>query len=116
MEILTYLCSKIKRMELLKTELGRLRILAFIEGISFLVILFVTMPLKYIFDYPQANMAVGMIHGLLFMLYILAVLRAKFAFDWNLKTLFLALVASIIPFGTFWADEKIFKKSKSTNS
>jgi integral membrane protein len=96
-------------MGLLKTELGRLRIIAFVEGVSFLVILFITMPLKYIFDYPQANMAVGMIHGLLFMLYILVVLRAKFAFDWSWKTLALALLASIIPFGTFWADKKLFK-------
>lgn len=96
-------------MDLLTTELGRLRVIAFLEGVSFLVILFITMPLKYIFGYPQANMAVGMIHGLLFMLYILAVLKAKFTFDWSLKTLFLAMLASIIPFGTFWADKKLFK-------
>ncbi len=95
--------------ELLKTQLGRLRVIAFLEGISFLVILFVTMPLKYLFAYPQANMTVGMIHGLLFMLYVLAVIQAKIIFNWDYKTTGLALLASIIPFGTFWADKKIFR-------
>ena len=68
-------------MELLKTELGRLRLIAFLEGTSLLLILFVTMPLKYIFEYPQANMVVGMFHGVLFLLYVLAVIRAKIEFD-----------------------------------
>ncbi|MFK7946065.1 MAG: DUF3817 domain-containing protein [Saprospiraceae bacterium] len=95
-------------MELLKTALGRLRFIAFLEGTSLLLILFVTMPLKYIFDYPQANMIIGMAHGLLFMLYFLAIVRAKIEFDWTWKTFGLAFVASIIPFGTFWADKKIF--------
>jgi integral membrane protein len=97
--------------ELLKTQLGRLRILAFAEGVSFLLILFVSMPLKYLFNLPQANMVIGMMHGLLFMLYVLAVIQAKFTFDWSYKNTFLALIASIIPFGTFWADKKLFKGS-----
>lgn len=94
--------------ELLKTQLGRLRIIAFAEGISLLMILFISMPLKYIFGLPQANMIIGMLHGLLFMLYVLAVIRAKITLDWTWKNTFLALIASIIPFGTFWADKKIF--------
>lgn len=95
-------------MELLKTELGRLRLIAFLEGTSLLLILFVTMPLKYIFDYPQANMVIGMFHGILFLLYGLAIIRAKIEFDWTWKTFLIAGVCSIIPFGTFWADKKIF--------
>lgn len=96
------------KMDLLKTELGRLRIIAFVEGLSFLVILFITMPLKYIFDYPEPTRYVGMTHGVLFVLYVLAVIKAKFSFNWSWKNLGLALFASIIPFGTFWADKKIF--------
>ena len=57
---------------------------------------------------PQANMVIGMIHGLLFMLYVLAVIQAKIAWNWNWKNTFLALIASVIPFGTFWADKKLF--------
>lgn len=95
--------------ELLKTEIGRLRIVAFIEGVSFLVILFITMPLKYGFDMPQPNKIIGMLHGVLFLAYILVVIQARETYRWNLKTTALALLASIVPFGTFWADAKIFK-------
>jgi integral membrane protein len=95
--------------DLLKTQMGRLRILAFIEGISFLVILFVTMPLKYIWQYPQPNKVFGMLHGVLFVLYVLAVLQLKIMQNWSFKKTFLALLASVIPFGTFWADKKLFQ-------
>ena len=97
--------------ELLKTQLGRLRVIAFAEGVSLLMILFISMPLKYLFDMPQANMIIGMLHGLLFMLYVLAVIQAKISFDWSWKNTLLALIASVIPFGTFWADKKLFIKN-----
>jgi integral membrane protein len=97
-------------MNSLKTEIGRLRIIAFIEGISFLVILFITMPMKYLMDMPEPNKVIGMLHGILFILYILAVVQGKYSFNWNGKTTFLALLASVIPFGTFWVDAKYFKK------
>lgn len=95
--------------DLLKTQIGRLRVLAFIEGISFLVILFVTMPLKYIWQYPQPNKIFGMLHGVLFVLYVLAVLLLAILQNWSFKKTFLALLASVIPFGTFWADKKLFQ-------
>lgn len=101
--------------QLFKTEIGRLRIIAFAEGFSFLLILFITMPLKYLMDMPEPNKIVGMAHGLLFILYILAVVQAKYSFSWNAKTTFWSLLASIIPFGTFWADAKYFKKEQAAN-
>lgn len=100
-------------MHLLSTQLGRLRVLAFTEGVSFLVLLFVTMPLKYAFDTPGPNKVFGMVHGLLFVLYVLAVIQAKIEHDWSLKKTGLALLASIIPFGTFWADVKLFRSVES---
>lgn len=96
-------------LDLFKTQLGRLRILAFIEGVSFLVILFITMPMKYAFDNPAPNKAFGMVHGLLFILYLLAVIQIKIEQNWSFRKTALALVASIIPFGTFWADKKLFQ-------
>ncbi|KAA3632548.1 MAG: DUF3817 domain-containing protein [Bacteroidetes bacterium] len=87
----------------------RLRAIAFVEGTSLLALLFITMPLKYLMDMPQPNYVLGMIHGVLFIVYVALVIQAKYAFNWNLKTTFLALAASVIPFGTFWADKKIFK-------
>lgn len=99
-------------LELLKTQLGRLRVLAFAEGVSFLLILFVSMPLKYLYDQPGPNKVIGMAHGVLFVLYILLVLQVKIARDWPIKTLLLAWLASIIPFGTFWADKKLFREEE----
>lgn len=90
------------------TSLGRLRLLALAEGISFLLLLFVTMPLKYVFDYPEPNRVVGLIHGLLFVLYVLAVIQNNIEHDWKLRKTGLALLASVIPFGTFWAERKLF--------
>lgn len=95
--------------KLLKTSLGRLRILAFVEGVSFLLILFVTMPLKYFFEQPEPNKIIGMSHGVLFIAYCLLVLIVGIKRDWSWKVIGLSLLASIIPFGTFWADKKYFR-------
>lgn len=94
---------------LLKTALGRLRIIAFVEGTSFLIILFVTMPLKYLWKIPEPNLFFGMAHGIFFVLYVFAVIQIKFLQNWKFKTTFLALLASVIPFGTFWADKYLFR-------
>jgi integral membrane protein len=90
-----------------------LRILGAVEGISFLVILFVTMPLKYIWEMPEPNKIVGMAHGILFIAYCLLVVIVGYRFKWKLLTIFWALLASIIPFGTFVADKKIFKEEQN---
>jgi len=95
---------------LFDTQLGKLRLVAFIEGVSFLIILFVTMPLKYFFSSPTPNKFFGMMHGVLFILYVVGVLWVAFGQQWNLKKIALALLASIIPFGTFWADVKLFRE------
>ncbi|WP_080240613.1 DUF3817 domain-containing protein [Spirosoma rigui] len=100
-------------MHLLRSQLGRLRVLAFAEGVSFLILLFVTMPLKYAFATPGPNKVFGLVHGLLFVLYVLAVIQAKIALDWSFRKTALALLASIVPFGTFWADVKLFRDGQN---
>ena len=94
---------------LLKTQIGRLRILAFSEGVSFLLLLFVTMPLKYLHGIREPNLVIGIFHGILFIVYCAAVILIKFDDNWAYKKTFLALLASVIPFGTFWADWKLFR-------
>lgn len=96
---------------LLQTKLGRFRILAFLEGVSFLTILFVTMPLKYFYQNPQPNKVVGLIHGLLFLLYLVELFQVKVELNWKFKKTFLAALASVIPFGTFWAEKYLYLKS-----
>lgn len=88
-----------------------LRKLAFYEGISYLLLFAVTMPLKYIMNMPQPNLIIGSLHGLLFILYCLyAFLVYKEIKGWNLKILLIVLIASILPFGTFILDSKLLKK------
>ena len=85
------------------------RIVSYLEGISYLLILFVTMPLKYMFESPEPNKMIGMAHGVLFLLYIVLAFLVKQEKKWNNKTLLIVLICSIIPFGTFWMDKKYLK-------
>lgn len=94
---------------LLKTALGRLRIVAFLEGCSYLLLGF-TMILKYKYSMPQPNYIVGLAHGLLFVLYIGLLLQVSFLHRWNINKMFMAFLASLIPFGTFYADKALFRK------
>lgn len=93
----------------LQTLMGRLRAVALLEGTSFLLILFVTMPLKYWYGYPALNRPVGLIHGLLFVVYVMLVIQARIEYNWSARKTALALLASVIPFGTFWADVRLFR-------
>lgn len=88
--------------------LNLLRIIAWIEGVTY-ILLFVTMPLKYLYDLPGPNYVVGMLHGVFFILYILLVLLVGIKDKWTYKNIFLALGASLIPFGTFVAEKKLMR-------
>lgn len=72
------------------------------------------MPLKYIWEMPEGTLVIGYAHGFLFIGYCILVIPAKIDLKWNLKITFLVLIASLLPFGTFIADYKLFKKT--TNS
>lgn len=85
------------------------RIISILEGISFLLILGVTMPLKYYFENPAPNKFIGMAHGVLFVLYVMMAFSLQKQNNWNNKTLALILACSIIPFGTFWMDRRYLK-------
>lgn len=97
-------------MQALKTPLGRLRVIGWWEGVSFLVLLGVAMPLKYFAGEPLAVRVVGMAHGVLFMLYVLAALQAALAHDWPWKRTALVLLASVLPAGPFIVDAKILRE------
>ena len=98
--------------QLLKTALGRLRIVAFIEGCSYLLLGF-TMILKYKFAIPQPNYVVGLAHGILFVLYIVLLLQVSFIHRWNISKILMAFIASLVPFGTFYAEKVLFRKSNA---
>ncbi|RYC71541.1 MULTISPECIES: DUF3817 domain-containing protein [Spirosoma] len=88
----------------------RLRVIGFAEGLSYLILLFIAVPLKRIGGHPEAVELVGPIHGLLFVLYVLTVIQAKTEYRWPLGKTGLALLASVLPGGTFWADYKLFRQ------
>ena len=93
----------------------RIKILRFTgitEGISFLVLLLIAMPMKYYLGLPLAVKVVGWMHGVLFILYILAVLGAIKAMRWNWFDVLVALAASLIPFGTLLLDKSWKRKER----
>jgi integral membrane protein len=91
-----------------QTLLGRLRIVAVLEGISFLLLFAVSMPLKYLMHITAPNKVIGIIHGLLFVLYIIMVFQAMIEYRWKSKKVILAIIAALLPFGAFWAEKKLF--------
>lgn len=92
-----------------KSNLGILRLLGLLEGVSFLLLLGVSMPLKYIWHNTMLMMPVGMLHGLLFIAYIAWLFVVAAERKKGIKFIFLGGLASLLPFGTFVADVKLFK-------
>jgi integral membrane protein len=82
----------------------QLRVVGLIEGASFLLLLGVAMPLKYLAGLPQAVRVVGMIHGLLFVVYVAAAVHAALSLRWRLSRTFLVLGAAVFPAGPFLID------------
>jgi integral membrane protein len=87
------------------------RKIALSEGLSFLILLFIAMPLKYMADYPIAVTIVGGLHGILFIAFIVMAWEVKREYkrDWN--WLAKAFLASILPFGTFVMDRQWKKEA-----
>ncbi len=88
------------------------KIIALLEGISYILLLFVAVPIKYLADDPQYVKLLGMPHGILFVAYVVLAVLLSAQLKWNGKTLFIVLVASIIPFGTFYVDRTYLKQAK----
>lgn len=88
------------------------RIISLLEGISYILLLFVAVPIKYFGGDEQYVKLLGMPHGLLFVMYLVLAYLIKDSMQWNQKNFLVVLLASIIPFGTFWVERKYFTKSK----
>ncbi|MEO6136892.1 MAG: DUF3817 domain-containing protein [Ginsengibacter sp.] len=89
------------------TPLGRFRLIGISEGLSYLLLLFIAMPLKYFAGLPEVVKYSGWVHGLLFMLFVLALLNVKINLNWSLKKSAIAFIASLIPFGYFIFDKSL---------
>lgn len=92
------------------SELQKFRLINKIEGISFIILLFIAMPMKYSFGYPMATKVVGMMHGLLVFAFIYQIIEAKKEAGFTLKETALYSILSLIPFGSFYTDKLLAKK------
>lgn len=90
--------------------LTHLRIIGLLEGISYILLLGVCMPLKYMYNMPEATSIVGMAHGVLFVYFCLLVIWIGLQRDWSYNKIILGLISSLLPFGTFVADVKLFRE------
>ena len=86
--------------------------IAIAEGISYIMFA-LTMPLKYIFEIPQPNYIVGMLHGILFILYCVLTLVVARQLKWGVATTLIVGFASLIPLATFWVERKYLRESTS---
>ncbi len=95
------------------SPIGRLRLVGILEGVSFLVLLGIAMPLKYLCGQPLAVRIVGLIHGLLFLWFCGVLLNAKDAAGWDLKKAGRVFVAALLPFGPFVIDRGLRREDEA---
>lgn len=93
-----------------KPGIGLLRLIGFLEGVSFLILVFIAMPFKYLGNNPLPVQIVGQAHGILFILFIIYSLIIGCQLKWKLQIQIQVIISSVIPFGTFYIDKKIFSK------
>ena len=82
------------------------RVISLLEALSFVILLLVAMPIKYILGNPELVRIVGMAHGILFVLYILGALLFKNKLNWSNQILVVVILCSIIPLGPLYVDRK----------
>jgi len=91
------------------------RMTALAEGSSFLLLLFVAMPMKYLMGMPRVVTVVGAIHGILFLAYVTQLAKLRTTHQWDNKFSFYAFLASLLPFGPFLFDKQLREKEVATS-
>lgn len=84
-----------------------------VEGVSFLVLLGIAMPLKYLAGRPEAVKVVGWAHGVLFMAFCLVLLQTMVALRWPLSRAAMAFAAALVPFGPFLIDGRLRREEEA---
>jgi integral membrane protein len=97
-------------------SLGLLRFVGFLEGSSLVLLVFIAVPLKYLAENPFLVKSIGPVHGALFLVYIVNAMKVAIEQGWKFSnTTWKVLIASLIPFGTFYIDHKILKRIQATD-
>lgn len=92
---------------MLFNSISRLRIAGLLEGSSYLILLFIAVPLKYMADQPHGVEVTGPLHGLFFLLYCAFIMEVHFSQEWTFKRSGIAFLAAFVPFGTFVLDRQL---------
>lgn len=90
--------------------LSTFRKISIAEGISFLLLVFIAMPFKYILEIPQPVKYLGWLHGLLFILYGIYLLLVTIKYKWSIERFFIGFFASLFPFGPFLFERTLKKE------
>ena len=85
------------------------RLVSLFEGLSFLLLIFVAVPVEYYMGQSYLVKLLGMPHGILFLVYILLGIVVAMDEEWDLKTTAMVLIASTVPFATFYVDHKLLR-------
>jgi integral membrane protein len=101
------------RGRIVKSPIGRLRVVGIVEGISFLLLLGVAMPLKYMAGRPEMVSVVGMAHGVLWLAYIVAVVDVRLTRNWQWSRVAVAVIASILPGGPFVLEPRLRREQEA---
>lgn len=94
----------------MSTALSRFRLISILEGVSYILLLGIAMPLKYKWGMPEYVKITGWIHGVLFVLYMITLVNLHFANKWSIQKTFIGFIASLLPFAPFIFDAKVLKK------
>ena len=96
-----------------RTKFAQFRLISIIEGISYLILVFFAMPLKYFFAEPMAVKIFGMMHGILFILFCIALYNAMKKYDWKFGFSLKLFILSLIPFCFILIEKEIMKKREN---
>lgn len=88
------------------------KIIGYLEAVSAIVLFFIAMPLKYIFNDPSWIPYAGRIHGGLFVLYVIILYLVKEKYNWSMTIFLIFFFAGVIPGGTIWAEKKFIEGKK----
>lgn len=92
-------------------DIGRFRIVSFLEGLSYVGLLGIAMPLKYAADNPGAVRIAGMIHGVLFLAFCATLFSVATNRDWKAKQIAIAVIAALVPLGAFWLEHRLRRQA-----
>jgi len=99
------------KLDLKNSNIDRLRLSSILDGVSYLILLGVAMPLKYLADMPMAVRVVGSLHGLFFvalcLFLLIALLRKQLSFGWCV----IVFLCALVPFAPFWLDHRLKEKA-----